>query len=55
MASLQQESTGVYHVVFRFQGRRFERSLETKIGSIAESRKQEIEETVDQLNCTFRA
>lgn len=49
MASLQQESTGIYHVVFRFKGRRFKRSLETKTGSIAESRKQEIEETLDLL------
>lgn len=49
MASLQQESTGVFHVVFRFHGRRFKRSLDTKTRSIAATRQQEIEETIDLL------
>ncbi|MEZ6136972.1 MAG: tyrosine-type recombinase/integrase [Pirellulaceae bacterium] len=46
MASLQKESTGVFHIVFRFHGRRFKRSLETKVHSIAVTRQQEIEETI---------
>lgn len=49
MASLQIETTGVYHIVFRFQGRRFKRSLETKIETVALARREEVDETIQLL------
>ncbi|MFK7736998.1 MAG: hypothetical protein AB8B50_13265 [Pirellulaceae bacterium] len=49
MASLQQEPTGVFHIVFRYQRRRFKRSLATKTESIALARLEEIEEAIRLL------
>ncbi|MEX1028235.1 MAG: tyrosine-type recombinase/integrase [Candidatus Paceibacterota bacterium] len=49
MASLQQEPTGTFHVTFRFAGRRFKRSLQTKSRSKAETRRDEIQETVELI------
>ncbi|HBE69321.1 MAG TPA: hypothetical protein DDW52_14335 [Planctomycetaceae bacterium] len=49
MASLQQEPTGVYHIVFRYDRKRFKRSLETKTQSLALARLDEIEETLQLL------
>ncbi len=51
MASLQQEPTGVFHIVFRYDRRRFKRSLETKTQSIALARLEEIEEALSLLKC----
>jgi integrase len=47
MASLQQEPTGVWHVVVRIEGKRYKRSLGTKIESEANCRRDEIQETID--------
>ena len=49
MASLQQEPTGVFHIVLRLGGKRYKRSLHTKVESKAISRRDEIQETVDLL------
>ena len=49
MAALQQEPTGTYHIAFRFQGRRFKRSLFTKSLEAALQRQAEIEETLRLL------
>ncbi|MCA9194136.1 MAG: tyrosine-type recombinase/integrase [Planctomycetales bacterium] len=49
MASLQQEPTGVFHVVFRHRGKRFKRSLNTKSQSTALARCDEINETLDLI------
>lgn len=49
MASLQQETTGVFHIVFRFKRRRYKRSLATKNQAAAFALKSEIEETMDLL------
>lgn len=46
MASLQKEPTGVFHIVFRYDGKRFKRSLETKTQSIALARLEEIESAI---------
>lgn len=49
MAALQQEPTGTCHIVFRFQGRRFKRSLYTKSHDVALQRQIEVEETIRLL------
>lgn len=49
MASLQQEPTGVYHIVFRYARQRYKRSLETKTPSIALARLDEIEGALELL------
>ena len=49
MASLQQESTGMYHIIVRIDGQRFKRSLDTKNEDQAIVRKQEVEETLDLM------
>ncbi|QDT11999.1 hypothetical protein [Planctomycetes bacterium K23_9] len=49
MASLQQEPTGTFHVVFRLDGKRYKRSLRTKIESKAAARRDEIQETINLL------
>ena len=49
MASLQREPTGTFHVVFRFQGARYKRSLETKVETAALARCGEIAETLDLI------
>ncbi len=49
MASLQREPTGFYHVVFRFAGIRYKRSLDTKSESGALARRDEIAELIDLL------
>lgn len=49
MASLQQEPTGVYHIVIRFDGRRYKRSLKTKFESVAIAKRDEIDETIKLL------
>ena len=50
MASLQQESTGMWHVIVRIEGIRFKRSLKTKTKSKAEYRCTEIQEMVDLIS-----
>lgn len=50
MASLQQEPTGTFHVIFRVAGRRYKRSLGTKASSKAIARRDEIQETIDLIN-----
>ena len=50
MASLQQEPTGVFHIIIRISGKRFKRSLGTKLESQAIARRDEIEETIDLIN-----
>ena len=47
MASLQQEPTGVFHIVIRIDGKRFKRSLGTKSESKAIALRDEITELVD--------
>lgn len=47
MASLQQEPTGTFHVVIRFQGKRAKRSLKTKSETQAKALLEEIDETID--------
>jgi len=49
MASLQQEPTGVFHVVVRIGGKRYKRSLKTKIESKAIAKRDEIGETVSLI------
>ena len=49
MASLQQEPTGVFHIVVRVHGKRYKRSLDTKIETHALARCDEIEETVSLI------
>lgn len=46
VATLQQEPSGVFHILFCFGGRRFKRSLKTKSEGTAVHRKEEIEETI---------
>ena len=47
MASLQQEPTGVFHIVVRINGKRFKRSLATKSESQAILNRDEITEMID--------
>lgn len=49
MASLQQEPTGTFHIVLRLDGKRYKRSLRTKIESKAVARRDEIQETINLL------
>ena len=49
MASLQQEPSGMFHIVIRVGGKRFKRSLKTKIESNALSKRDEIDETLTLL------
>ncbi len=49
MASLQQEPTGVFHIVIRIRGKRYKRSLSTKVESKAVARLEEIQESADLL------
>ena len=46
MASIQQDPSGNYHVSFRFGGKRFKRSLKTKIHQKAEAAASHIEENI---------
>ena len=46
MASIQQDPSGNYHVSFRFGGKRFKRSLKTKIHRKAEAAARHIEENI---------
>ncbi len=49
MASLQQEPTGVFHVVFRINGKRYKRSIGTKSETKANARRDEITETIQLI------
>ena len=49
MASLQRQATGVFHIVFRFGGTRYKRSLGTKNKSNANVKRTEIRETIDLI------
>ena len=49
MASLQQETTGVFHIVFRFWQRHYKRSLAKKSQAAALAQKSEVEESLDLL------
>ncbi len=49
MASIQQEPTGMFHVVVRIEGKRYKRSLQTKIASEAACKRDEIQETIDLI------
>ncbi|MFK8115315.1 MAG: tyrosine-type recombinase/integrase [Rubripirellula sp.] len=49
MASLQLEPTGTFHIVCRIDGKRYKRSLRTKVESTAVARRDEIQETINLL------
>ncbi len=49
MASLQKESTGIYHVTIRHNGERFKKSLRTKSGPKAQLELEDIEATVELI------
>lgn len=46
MASLQQYSNGIFHVHFRFAGKRFKRSLKTRNTTEANRRLARLSETI---------
>lgn len=47
MSALQREPSGVYHILIRYEGQRFKRSLGTKSYAAAHSRQLEIDETIE--------
>ncbi|VAX40965.1 hypothetical protein MNBD_PLANCTO02-1166, partial [hydrothermal vent metagenome] len=49
MASLQQEPTGIFHIVFRVDGKRYKRSLGTKNEEKAIVRQDEVAETIQLI------
>jgi len=46
MASLEPTASGNYHIYFRFQGRRYKRSLKTKCEAEANARCSRLDETI---------
>lgn len=49
MASIQREPTGYYHIIFRYSGQRFKRSLKTKDYAQALARQITVEETLSLI------